>query len=105
MPCHSSADGSLHICAPQGYRHVHAGTCPDCKRRTRFIGASYEWYGATTTCLRCGRSWCDGEWMALDFVPKSRQRSIEDAKAMFRRAIAACPVFFRDPTPSARGSE
>lgn len=99
--CYSSADGTLHICSPQGWRLVHAGTCLDCKRRTRFIGASYEWYGPTMTCLRCGRTWSDCEWMPLDFVPQSRQRSIEAARQRFRRAAAGSPVFFPDETPTA----
>jgi hypothetical protein len=34
--------------------------------------------------------------MPLDFVPKSRQRSIEAAKKQFRNAIRACPVIYRD---------
>ena len=86
MPCIRSVDGRIHVCTPQGYRFAHAGTCLDCGKRTRFIGVHYEWYGPDKTCLRCGRSWSDGEWMPLDFVRQSRQRSIEAAKTAFRRA-------------------
>ena len=92
MTCHESTDGRIHVCAPQGYRFAHAGTCPDCGKRTRFIGTYYEWYGPDETCLRCGRSWADGEWMPLDFIRQSRKRSIDAAKQSFRRAINACPV-------------
>ena len=87
---HESAEYSLmahvHICAPQGERFAHAGTCLDCGKRTRFIGVSYLWYGPDKVCLRCGRRWSDGEWMPLDFVPQSRQKSIDGMKATFRRA-------------------
>lgn len=77
---------TLHIHAPQPDRlFVRSGVCPDCKLRTRFIGWHTPWYGCNQTCLRCGREWSDGEWMALPFVPKSRQRNIEAAKRRWRR--------------------
>jgi len=76
----------IHICAPKGERFVHSGTCHDCGKRTRFIGVRYLWYGLDECCLRCGRRWSDGEWMPLDFMPKSRQVSIERMKQAFRRA-------------------
>jgi len=77
----------VHIYAPAPTaRLVHAGTCHDCKRRTRFIGVSYEWHGASMTCLRCGRRWEDGEWIPLEFERGARQKSIERAKQSFRRA-------------------
>lgn len=83
---------TVHICAPQGFRFEHGGTCPDCGKRTWFIGVSYEWYGPDMWCLRCGRRWSDGEWMPLDFVPQSRQRSIEAGKRAYRRAARGCPA-------------
>jgi len=92
MTCHQSIDGTVHICAPQGYRFAHAGTCLDCGQRTRFIGISYVWYGSDSMCLKCGRCWSDGEWMPLDFVRGSRQKSIDSMKVAFRRAINACPI-------------
>jgi hypothetical protein len=83
--------GVIHIHAPMPIgKHVHSGTCPDCKRRSRFIGWSYEWYGASNTCLRCGREWQDGEWMPLPFMRGARQHNIDAAKRRFR-AIGATP--------------
>ncbi len=74
------------ICAPAPFmKFARAGICPDCKQRTRFIGFAYEWYGANQTCIKCGRRWSDGEWMPLEFMPQSRQKSIESAKKAFRR--------------------
>lgn len=76
----------LHIHAPAPVcKFVHSGTCPDCKRRSRFIGFEYEWYGADKTCLRCGRQWSDGEWMALPFMRGARQHNIDAAKRRWRR--------------------
>lgn len=84
--------GVLHIHAPQPTdRHVAAGTCPDCKRRTRFISTFTPWYGSHTTCLRCGRNWQDGEWIPLEFERGVRQRSIVSAKRRFRRVVQAEP--------------
>ena len=77
----------VHVYAPKPTgRFVLSGTCRDCKRRTRFIGLSYEWYDASVTCLRCGRRWEDGEWMPLEFERGARRNSIERAKRAFRRA-------------------
>ena len=79
-------NGEVHIYAPQPTRkNILSGDCPDCKQRTKFIGLFTEWYGWDTTCLRCGRKWADGEWMALDFVRGSRQKSIDSAKRAYRR--------------------
>jgi hypothetical protein len=88
MPCHSSIDGTVHVCAPHAVgKFVNAGICPDCKKWSRFIGLHYEWYGTDQTCLRCGRSWSDGEWMPLNFERQSRQKSIASAKHIFRHAV------------------
>lgn len=79
---------NIHIHAPTAYsKFVRSGRCPDCKRWSRFIGLSYEWYGANQTCLKCGRSWSDGEWMPLDFVRGSRAKSIASAKERWRGAV------------------
>lgn len=76
----------IHICRPRiAGRSIHAAKCPDCGRRSRFLCWHYEWYGSSQVCLRCGRRWEDGEWMPLDFVPGSRQKSIDNAKARWRR--------------------
>lgn len=77
---------TIHICAPKGEKFIHSGTCPDCGKRTRFIGITYLWYGSDSCCLRCGRRWSDGEWMPLHFEPQSRQKSIERMKRAFRTA-------------------
>lgn len=81
--------GSLHIHAPQPtLRAINSGTCLDCGKRSRFAGLMTPWYGWRTTCLRCGRVWCDSEWMPLDFVRGARARSIESAKRSYRRAAS-----------------
>ena len=74
--------------------HIHAPTvtaksiskvqCPDCKKRTAMISFFTPWYGWDSTCILCGRNWQDGEWMDLDFVRQSRQKSISAAKAKWR---------------------
>ena len=76
----------VHIHAPQPTRKAVTTTvCPDCGKRTRMLGWFTEWYGWDSCCLKCGRRWSDGEWMALDFVRGARQKSIERAKATWRR--------------------
>jgi hypothetical protein len=77
------------------YVHIHAppatakavceAKCPDCKQRTRMLQWFTPWYGWDSTCIKCGRRWSDGEWQALDFVRQSRQKSIENAKAIWRK--------------------
>jgi len=75
----------VHVYAPPcTSKHVLTGTCPDCGKRSRFLTFSYEWYGPDSTCIRCGRSWSDGEWMPLPFVRGARQKEIDRAKARFR---------------------
>jgi hypothetical protein len=76
----------VHIHAPSATaKSIRAGNCPDCKKRTRFIGFFTPWYGWRTTCMRCGREWNDGEWGALDFVRGIRRRNIAHAKNTWRR--------------------
>lgn len=67
-------------------KSIVATTCPDCKKRTRMLGFHQEWYGWRETCLRCGRSWEDGEWLPLEFERGIRRRSIESAKRRWRRS-------------------
>lgn len=77
---------NIHINCPEAVgKSITRGTCPDCKKPTRFLNFLYEWYGADSTCIRCGRHWCDGEWMALDFYRFARRDSIARAKRNWRR--------------------
>lgn len=76
---------SVHIYAPPVVeKKAFSGRCPDCKRRSRFLAFFYEWHGWNQTCIRCGRRWCDGEWMPLEFVRGARKDSIERAKKLWR---------------------
>ena len=80
----------VHVCAPRPVdKRVISGVCPDCQKRSRFLLFFYEWYGATQTCLRCGRRWCDGEWMPLEFYRFARRDNINEAKAAWRRSTIA----------------
>ena len=72
---------------PSTGRFVLAKTCPDCGKRTRMLGWSYEWHGASVTCLRCGRRWEGGEWMPLPFMRGARQHNIDEAKYRWRRGM------------------
>ena len=85
----NSTEPHLHVYAPPAIaRFVRVGACPDCKRRTRFLGWEYEWYGTTQVCLRCGRRWADGEWMALPSLRYARRQSIDGAKRRWRSETA-----------------
>lgn len=80
----------IHINCPEVTRRaIVAGNCLDCKRRSRFASFFQDWYGWRSTCLRCGRSWDDGEWLPLDFVRGARAKSIESAKRRWRKLTAA----------------
>lgn len=82
----SADELGVHIYAPQATaKKAFATTCPDCKRRTRMLARFTPWYGWDSTCLRCGRSWCDGEWMPLPFMRGARQHNIDEAKKYWRR--------------------
>ena len=76
---------SAHLHAPSATaKTIHAGTCPDCKKRSRFLSFFTPWYGAQSTCLQCGREWSDGEWMPLPFCKKARKNNIATAKSQWR---------------------
>jgi len=78
---------TIHIHAPDASLvEIVRRVCHDCSRRAYFTAIFTEWYGWDTTCLNCGRSWCDGEWMPLDFCRQSRQRSIDAAKRRWRNS-------------------
>lgn len=75
----------IHLHAPAATaKEAEATTCPDCKKRTRILAFFTPWYGWHSTCLRCGREWGDGEWLALPFARGARQRNIEQAKRQWR---------------------
>lgn len=77
----------VHIHAPTAVmRSVRWDVCPDCKKRSPFACLYYEWYGAESTCMRCGRHWSDGEWMPLDFCRDSRASSRRAARSAWKRA-------------------
>ena len=43
------------------------------------------WYGWGSTCMRCGREFADGEWLALPFARGVRKRNIDAAKRKWRK--------------------
>ena len=75
----------MHIYAPQATdAAITTTTCIDCGKRTRMIGFFTPYYGWDSTCMRCGRNWCDGEWMDLPFMRGAREKSIAAAKRRYR---------------------
>ena len=91
---------NIHIYAPKpDMRIITVGTCPDCGKRTRFIALHTPWLGWLHVCIRCGRRFRDGEWMPLDFVRGSRQKSIEQAKTRFMDSLnKAITSWFKEAT-------
>lgn len=67
-------------------RDILRRLCGDCGRRSYFTAVHTPWYGWDVTCLRCGRSWQDGEWTPLAFRRDARRLSIQDARRRWRRA-------------------
>lgn len=75
----------LHIHAPSATaKSIVRQICLDCKTRTRLLCFFTPWYGWDSTCIRCGRKWCDGEWMSLDFRKGAREDNIARAKSIWR---------------------
>jgi hypothetical protein len=54
--------------------------CPNCGSDQEFWCEYHMWYGWYKTCLGCGERWGDGERLERPFMPKWRQKSIEEAK-------------------------
>lgn len=76
----------IHINRPRiDKKRLSHGKCPDCKRHVFFMWFYQEWYGWDITCLRCGRSFGDGEWLPLTFSRTARQDSIGSAKRRWRQ--------------------
>lgn len=69
-------------------KYARSGTCPDCKKRTRFAIYTYEWFDTDMTCLRCGRSFNEDGWVPLTFERRSRQKALSRAKERFRNTVA-----------------
>lgn len=75
----------LHVHAPRATaKNIHRTVCLDCNKPTRLLQFFTPWYGWDSTCIRCGRKWCDGEWMRLSFDKNARKDSIAYAKEMWR---------------------
>lgn len=81
-----TADTAVRVCAPWPTdRKLARIDCPTCKRRTFAVGWFAEWYGWDLTCLRCGEQWAEGEMLPRPFLRGWRKKSIEAAKARWRR--------------------
>jgi hypothetical protein len=87
---HRSHDGDIIICIPDPVqRKISTQYCQDCKQQSWFLSWWYEFYGPTEVCLRCGRRWEDGEWMPLALERGSRDKSIAQAKQVWRENTAS----------------
>jgi len=75
----------IHIHAPRPTKSMaKIQRCPTCKKRRKFWGAFYEWYGWNITCLSCGERWQDGERLQRPFCPGWRKDSVKRARAAMR---------------------
>ncbi len=55
----------IHIHSPSPTeRSINWATCVDCKKRSAFAVIWFEWYGPSSTCMRCGRDY-DEEWTSI----------------------------------------
>ena len=66
-------------------RQIVRKHCPDCGKRSYFACFFQNWYGWSSTCMRCGRRFEDGEWMPLAFMPKSREVNKSEARKRWKR--------------------
>jgi hypothetical protein len=75
----------VHIYAPPVVeKRIVRTTCPDCGKPTRMLCFFQEWHGWSSTCIRCGRHWDDGEWIPFEFYRNARRDSIASAKRRWR---------------------
>lgn len=76
----------LHINRPRfSAKRIVRFTCPDCKKNSRAIEFFQHYRGWDSTCLNCGRQWCDGDWIPLDFYRGVRKANIDAAKRLWRQ--------------------
>ena len=76
----------IHINRPRfNAKRIVRFKCPDCKKNSRAIEFFQHYRGWDSTCINCGRQWCDGEWMALDFYRGVRKENINAAKRLWRK--------------------
>ena len=83
---------SISICAPPALEvRIRWSDCPSClklngKRRSPSTILTYEWYGPTETCLRCGDTWHSGEMAPRPARRGWRREAIDLAKRRYRHA-------------------
>ncbi len=78
---------TVHIHAPPAIeRSIRWVDCLDCKKRSPFAILSYDYYGPSACCMRCGRRYQEGEWCALDFCRNSRKANRDSMRAAWKRA-------------------
>lgn len=98
----------VHIYAPPTLRKKAfvCDACPDCGAKTLMLSFFQEWYGWHSTCIKCGRQWEDGEWLALPFMRGARAKSVAEAKTRWRRTRNQDfpKVHVRRPTPTEGGA-
>lgn len=77
---------SVHVYAPPPMVvRLERFDCPTCERSRFAVVAVYEWYGPDATCLRCGERFNEEGRAARPFLPRWREKSVEAAKAFYRR--------------------
>ncbi len=96
---------SVHIYRPAvACKSKTRAKCPDCREESIFVGFHVVWHGWDDTCLRCGRSFADGEWMELAFQRGIRSKMISRARRRWRETDA--PVIKRTVvSPDDTGTE
>ena len=76
----------IHINRPRfNAKRIVRFNCPDCKKNSRAIEFFQHYRGWDSTCINCGRQWCDGEWLPLDFYRGVRKENINAAKQLWRK--------------------
>jgi Zn ribbon nucleic-acid-binding protein len=76
---------TIHICYPHPAEvFIRCDACFDCNTVTFMAGWRYENHGIEETCLRCGRSYRDGDPERLPSGRGGRAASIANAKKRWR---------------------
>lgn len=82
----------IHIHAPLPCRkECRREKCPVCEKRSVILSWFTDWYGWSSTCLRCGDRWEDGELLPRPFAPRWRERNKEEARKRWRQGKLITP--------------
>jgi hypothetical protein len=78
---------TIHIHNPPSIqRMVHWHDCPDCKKHSPIAVLAFEWYGPSSTCMRCGLEFGEEGWISAPLKRGWRKENIDTMRKAWKRA-------------------